>query len=134
MTLVEQMSGYRSLLMKTEATEPNHDMFSGIEAGVRTAYKERNLTKLFYYLQARMRYQGGRLQGMVGYQDFINSWAGQEWFAKHKHQIEELEQQEKGNHMANFNKKPWFVESPKGMADREKVLNKQPNHVVLKTS
>ena len=63
---------------------PHRDMGAELKAEIRKSEKMQNATRVVYYV--KMLHNG--MVAVASYENFINSWAGQEWFKKHKPEIE----------------------------------------------
>lgn len=84
------------------------DMREQILAGIRQGKKQNNATKIFYYSWLLIK---GMLAS-ASYEKFINSWAGEKWFEKHKGEIEKFAREEKAR-----SQKDYKIEAPKALAE-----------------
>lgn len=84
------------------------DMHEQLKAALRQAKKEKNATKVFYYSWAIIK----GLSAVASYEKFINSWAGEKWFAKHKGEIEKFAKEENSRFQQNYK-----IETPKGLSE-----------------
>jgi len=63
---------------------PSHDLLDGIKKGIRQAKKSNNHVKNLYYRELWVKYGDGNLKAFVPFEQFIGSWAGEEWLKKHE--------------------------------------------------
>lgn len=80
------------------------DMASEIQAEILKSEKMRNATRLYYYKWALKE----ALSAVSSYENFINSWAGTQWFKKHKSEIQSWTDNKNRRYQLNYK-----VEFPK---------------------
>lgn len=90
----------------------DRDMETEIKAEIRKSEKMKNATRLYYY---KWLLSTPNLHAATSYEIFINSWAGQQWFSKHKQKIESFAEEQNRRFLQNYK-----VDYPKqGMAETE---------------
>lgn len=74
------------------------DMGDELRAEVRKSEKMRNATRLYYYKWLISK----PVMGAASYENFINSWAGQQWFNKHQQPIESFAKEQNHRFLQNY--------------------------------